>query len=235
MKPETTGLLRHGESFATATLIAAGCAMLVALPGCSVASRATAEWKPVPGVGPWTVPGQQAVAESRNYFVSLMADSQGHDERWHAPDGRTIDAWKVPERLIDFMVANGEFARWPETNASVYKVGRLRLAPYKFHLVSLFPDVLIAVPHDYGPLRNRSNYDLVGDTSSGFTDRRILNGFPHGPEVPGSGETYWTSATLAVPLTKIAPQPDGGFVIRHAKVELAGHRTASGWHVERIR
>lgn len=213
------------------SLIVVGCVW----SGCSVASRSLAEWKPMGGPGPWAAPNQRAVLETRDYHVSVMADAQGHDERWRAPDGRTVDAWKVCERLVDLLAQTGELQRWPETQAHVYKVGALRLGPYRIYLVSLFPDVAILVPHDYGPVTNRSNADLVGWGEGALGDRRIMNYIYYGASVPSTSRAYWISADLGVPLTPISVTTDGGFSIAHSKIELIGQPGGAGLSVVRIR
>lgn len=205
------------------------------MAGCSVASRSLAEWKPMGGLGPWSAPNQRAVLETRDYHVSMMADAQGHDERWRIPDGRTADAWKVCERIVDLLAQTGELERWPETQAFVYKVGALRLGPYRLYLVSLFPDVTIFVPHEYGPLINRSNIDLVGSGEEALGDRRIMNHIYYGTSVPATARAYWISSDLGVPLTPVSITTEGGLSIVHSKVELIGHRNGEESSVVRVR
>lgn len=209
--------------------------LAIALSGCSVATRSLADWKPMGKEGPWSGRGTQATLESREYFVSAMADVQGHDERWRAPNGQTIDAWKVCERLVDYLIDSGEFGRWPQTQSYVYKVGAQRLGPYTIHLVSLFPAVAILVPHDYGPLKNRSNYDLVGMGHDTFGDRRMLNYIRYGTAIPSAPTLFWVSADLNVPVTPVVINAESVFTIRHSKFELVGLKTSYGFSTERLK
>ena len=209
---------------------------LVLLSGCAVVTRPLAEWKPVEGfTGPLTGVGQQAVTESRSYFKTHMSDAQGHDERWRSPDGRTADPWKVSTRLVDWLTETGDYARWPKTQSHVYKTGAQRLAPYKIYIVSLFPTVAIFAAHDYGPIRNRSNNDLVGSDWRTFSDTRLLNRFHFGTAVPEPGPLFWTSPELKVGLTPIRLNPDGGFTINHPKFVLVGQNTPSAFVIERTK
>jgi hypothetical protein len=203
------------------------------LIGCAVVTRPLAEWKPMGGPGPWAAPKQRAVLETREY------DELGfsrHDERWRAPDGRSADAWKTCERFVDQLTQTGELPRWPETHTYVYKVeGAQRLGPYLIYLVSLFPDVAILVPHDYGPLTNRSIADIVGWGHDALGDPRIMNHIYYGPSVPGAGQVYWVSADLKVPLTPVTMTAGGGFTVAHPKVELVGRPRDGGFDVIRVR
>lgn len=215
--------------------------LLVALglTGCSLASRTVAKWEAIAidNPSPWTAPNQRAVLQSRDYHVSMLADAQGHDERWRAPDGRTVDAWKTSERLVDLLKATGELQRWPEAGGHVYKVGAVRLGPYRIYVVSVFPDVAVLIPHDYGPLANRSNYDLVGGGEGELSlgDSRILNRIYYRTSLPAAPRVFWISADLAVPPTPAPATADGGFAITHPKIELVGQPSGGGLSVARLR
>jgi hypothetical protein len=163
-----------------------------------------------------------------------MTDGGGDDIRWRAPNGRTVDAWRVSERLVDHLAKTGELAKWPETQWSYGGVVR-RLGPYKLFLVSVFPAVAILVPYDYGSLRNRSTYDLVSTGDGGFGNPRVLNYLYTETAFAGNLPFYWMSADLGVPLTPVTLDPKGGFRVQHAKVELQGRRVEDRWEVTRTR
>ncbi len=198
-------------------------------------TRPLAEWQPLGKSGPWSSPDQRAVLETRDYHVSRMATVQGHDERWRAPDGRTADAWKACERLVDWLARTGELQRWPETGAHVHNVGAQRLGPYRIYLVSIFPDVALLIPHDYGPIARRSIFDLVGSGENALGDRRIMNHIYYGTTVPATQRVFWISSDLGIPLTPAGISADGRFSVSHAKIELLGQPGEEGISITRLR
>src|SRR5690606_28349628 len=117
-------------------ILSIGIALL--LVGCGAANRATAPWTPVSSEGPWSRAGARAVLESREYWGSVMAAGVSSDERFRAPDGRTTDAQRVVNRFITFLEKDGTLRSWPETGSYIDSRAVV-LAPYRFHLVSVFP------------------------------------------------------------------------------------------------
>lgn len=202
------------------------------LGGCGTLDRASAPWTVILADGPWAAHGQRAVLESREYWASPMAAGVTSEERFRAPDGRSTDAYRAVSRLVGFLEKNGTLQKWPETHAYIDSRAQ-RLAPYRFHLVSVFPNVVILSGHDFGPI-NRSIYDLVGEAPKGaLSDDRILNHIEVGTVLPAASDLFWVSSDLDIPITKIALDEEGGFEIRHSGIELVGRKIGISIIVER--
>jgi len=203
------------------------------LAGCGTVDRASAPWTVITADGPWAASGQRAVLESREYWASPMAAGVTSEERFRAPDGRSTDAYREVARLFSFLEKNGTLQKWPETGGSVDGHPTV-LAPYRFHIVSVFPVVAILSSHDFGPIKNRSVYALLGEAPKGaLSDDRLLNHIEVGTEFSASDDLFWVSLDLGVPITKIAFAEEGGFEIRYSGIELVGRKFGSSIIVER--
>ncbi|MDR2674206.1 MAG: hypothetical protein LBC18_04880 [Opitutaceae bacterium] len=201
--------------------------------GCAVVNRAVAPWTTVVADGPWSAAGQHAVLESRAYWSSIMAAAMSSDERLRAPDGRTADAQRTVNRLITYFEKKGSLQNWPETDAHINSKAVV-LAPFYFHLVSVFPTVVIMSAHDFGAPRNRCTYEIVGlGTKGSLGDARIMNYIEISTIIPASNQLYWASADLRVPISPIEVDARGEFTIQHPKVLLVGRRAGDSFIVER--
>jgi hypothetical protein len=162
-----------------------------------------------------------------------MAAGVTPEERFRAPDGRRTDASREVIRLFGLLEKNGTLQKWPETGAYIDSHAQ-RLAPYRFHLVSVFPTIAILSGHDFGPIKNRSTYALVGEAPKGaLSDDRVLNHVEVGTEFPASDDLFWASSELGVPITRVALDAQGGFEIRHSGIELQGRKVGASIIVER--
>jgi hypothetical protein len=109
------------------------------------------------------------------------------------------------------------------------------IAPFKFHLVSIFPTVIVLAGHDFGPIKNRSIDDLVGSAPrNSLGDSRVLNHLEFGTSFLDATEFYWFSPDLDIPITKLTVDRSG-FVIQHPKISLIGKRSGGNVFVERIK
>lgn len=203
------------------------------LAGCGTVDRASAPWTVITSDGPWAASGQRAVLESRDYWASPMAAGVTSKERFRAPDGRTTDASREVTRLFGFLEKDGTLQKWPETGGAIDGHPTV-LAPYRFYIVSAFPVVAILSSHDFGPIKSRSVYALVGQAPKGaLSDHRLLNHIQVGTEFPVSDDLFWVSSDLGVPITKVAFDAEGGFKIRHSGIELVGRKVGASIIVER--
>jgi hypothetical protein len=203
------------------------------LAGCGTVDRMSAPWTVIKSDGPWAASGQRAVLESREYWASPMAAGVTSEERFRAPDGRSTDAYREVTRLFSFLEKKGSLQIWPETGAYIDSRAQ-RLAPYRFHLVSVFPSVAILSSHDFGAIKNRSTYALVGEAPRGaLSDDRIMNHIEVGTEFIATDQLFWVSSDLDVPITKVAFDAEGGFEISHSGIELVGRKVGANIVVER--
>ena len=162
-----------------------------------------------------------------------MAAGVTSEERFRAPDGRSTDAYREIARLFSFLEKNGTLQKWPATGGTIDGHPTV-LAPYRFHIVSVFPVVAILSSHDFGPIKTRSVYALVGEAPKGaLSDARVLNHIEVGTEFLPSDDLFWVSSELGVPITKIAIDAEGGFEIRHSGIELVGRKVGASIIVER--
>ena len=207
--------------------------IVLVLVGCGTVDRASAPWSVIVADGPWAASGQRAVLESREYWASPMAAGVTSEERFRAPDGRSTDAYREVTRLFSFLEKNGTLQKWPETGGAIDGHPTV-LAPYRFHIVSVFPFVAILSSHDFGPIKSRSVYALVGEAPKGaLSDDRLLNHIEVGIEFPASDDLFWVSSDLGAPITKVAFDAEGGFEIRHSGIELVGRKVGASIIVER--
>lgn len=209
--------------------------MLFFLAGCGTYNRVSAPWTVVVAEGPWASSDGRAVLESRAYWASLMAAVMTSEERFRAPDGRYVDAERAVGQLISFLEKSGALQKWPETDGYINSRAQ-RLAPYRIHIASVFPVVAILTGHDFGPIKNRSVFGLMGDAPKGaLHDDRILNHIEIGSTVPISDTLFWVSSDIRVPITEVPLDAKGGFEIKHARIELAGRRVGDAIIIERKR
>ena len=207
--------------------------VVLVLAGCGTVDRASAPWTVITADGPWAASGQRAILESREYWASPMAAGVTSEERFRAPGGRSTDAYREVVRLFSFIEKSGTLQKWPQNGGAID--GRPTvLAPYRFHIVSVFPVVAILSSHDFGPIKSRSVYALVGEAPKGaLSDDRILNHIEVGTEFPASDDLFWVSSDLGVPITKVAFDTEGGFEIRQSGIELVGRKVGAFIIVER--
>lgn len=209
--------------------------VLLCLCGCGTANHLSAPWTAISESGPWCAASERAVLQSREYWSGMMASAVSSDKRFLAPDGRSINAQRVITSLINFLEKKGAFRAWLKTNGSIN--GRpVFLAPYRFHLVSVFPSIVILSSQDFGAIQNRSNYDLVCEIPKGaLRDDRILNYIETDASIPSHSDLYWCSADLGVPITKIQIDAHGGFKIQGYGLVITGKKEGDRFLVERIK
>jgi hypothetical protein len=53
-----------------------------------------------------------------------------------------------------------------------------------------------------------------------------MNHIEVGVKLPLSNSLFWASAELGVPITSLATDAQGNFVIQHASVSLTGHKAS---------
>jgi hypothetical protein len=203
----------------------------------SMCPLAAAEWQVAWEDGPWAGPGQRCALERRERKVAFSVTGSTTDSRFRSPNGRTVDDWKTSVAFGAYLDEAGILATWQETGAGVGKYKQV-LGPYRLYLVSVLPVVVVMVPHDYGPVKNRSVYDLVGDGSrNSLGNHRFMNYLYFGtkvPRVPEGAQLVWVSSDLKTPITPVE-NTAAGFVIRHPKVVLEATRAGDGFSVVRTR
>ena len=199
--------------------------------GCS---RTSAPWKSISTKGPLSGPNEIALLESREYWSSIMASGVSSDYRFKTTDGRTADAARLESKIVSFLEKKGHLSRWPDSQSSIN--GRVqKVAPYKIHIISIFPVVVVLSPYDYGELRgNRSNSNIVGWRSpESLQDDRILNHLFFSPSIEMADSLFWFSPDLGIDITPVSKSHPGNFIIDDPKIKMIGKPSGSLLKFER--
>ena len=114
-------------------------------------------------------------------------------------------------------------ATWPDTGAHINSMAQ-KLSPYRIHVVSVFPTIVILKPHDYGTISGRSIDSIVGFQSrNALHDDRLINHIILGSSLPISDSLFWFSPDLDVNITPVEKSSDGKFFIRGRQLVLTGN------------
>ena len=188
--------------------------------GCTPIDRAFAPWDVIVEDGPLSGKNEKAVLEARYYSTMGMPS---HDLRLRTQNGKTINAKKLTNDIVSYLEKKGHLATWPDTGAHINSMAQ-KLSPYRIHVVSVFPTIVILKPHDYGTISGRSIDSIVGFQSrNALHDDRLINHIILGSSLPISDSLFWFSPDLDVNITPVEKSSDGKFFIRGRQLVLTGN------------
>ena len=144
---------------------------------------------------PWSGPNRRVIEERRTYSVAMAPTGHQTDYRWVTSSFSKRDPFSYPDQIDAYLNKLGMISRWPESQSGVNGI-RLRVAPYKFTIVSVHPLIVVMRPHDFGRLENRSNNDIVGNPPQAMRSGYLLNYYEYGTTILYQSDLLWFSPDL---------------------------------------
>jgi hypothetical protein len=115
-------------------------------------------WEARTRPAPWMAPNTRAVEYIRIH--EGIGGGSTAEREWRDAGGRRVSIDDTKPALEKFMHDTGMFSTWPNSPTLSFQ-GVERLAPLRFVMVSIDPDVILMTPFDFGPPGNRSGDDIV--------------------------------------------------------------------------
>ena len=147
--------------------------------------------------------------------------------------GRKLDLKNIFETADQFLQANGILEEWPTIQANI-NGEQQRVAPYKIHLVSIEPDIIVLIPHNYGELNDNSIRGIVGDRPEYASySKYLINHIFIGSKIPFSKDTQWFCPTAKIGVSSLALDDTGTGTIQVDDVTLTLEHVDDHWEITR--
>lgn len=218
-------VLARMPALALAVFLAGGC-------------RSYESWQHVNEDAPFAAPlirakSVQRWSEPPRFIIAVG----GYDHRWIEPGGKWMRPYEARRAAEKYLIDSGATDQWPETDSSIGSVN-LRLAPYRFTIVSIFPTVVLMEPHRYPERKGRSTNEVLAprptQSVSSFSGLILMNDFAYGTSGSYFPGMLWFSPDLKCgPVLLNMSGPGSGQVsLRDGAIEITIEGTV--WHAKRV-
>ncbi len=200
----------------------------------AVAGCGTSTVRRTESTGPWIGAGTPTLeTEVRTLYPWGPLDEV--NSYWSSDRGDRVNAAKVIDASIEFLVQRGYFARWPKGGMGYDDVSSRCIAPYSFHLVSIKPTVVVMVSAD-GTVDSlgvpkRKN----GDAKPGKVTKYFENDWEYGDYFPDGTEILWYSPDLKLEPAPVYRTGTGTIEISAERIHIMASLENGLWKTERLR
>jgi hypothetical protein len=199
-----------------------------------LASCGGSGWVEHPFDGPWDGPNLKVKEYRRTTQHQMFGPDSKTRILWTVRNGNRVSPDTILTPLVEHLKGLPEFKNWPESQSNFNGIQQ-RVAPYKFYLVAIEPVVLVALPDDFRSL-DRSNYEIIGETTNRFfSNRYLLNRIECATTIPFHSQISWCSSDLNIQLTRLEPLNENTIKIEDEKVRLVLRKEGDVWRVTRER
>ena len=177
------------------TLMSTAPRRITALGLLAIVAGACHPWIPHPELTPWIAPGTRAVE-----YIQEVEHSRSV---WRDAAGRSFDELKIQNSIEKMLLATKMYEQWPKSQKFT-SWGALRVAPFRFTLVSINPTVVLMTPFDFGPPTGRAAADVTASegTRGCLVNPQMLNTIECGISAVYAAGMLWFSPDL-----KVRPEP----------------------------
>ncbi len=182
---------------------------------------------------PWFAPNKQAVLQSR-LKPSIGPTGPIRLYRWKYSWGESEFPKEIVEKIDEFFNEKKMIDEWASGLGTVNGISQ-RLAPYKIYIISVNPLVLIFEEYDYGDIKERSIFQIMGPVKErwGLQSRHLLNDYKYLTKFEYTGVLHWCSPDMDIHLTPVEflqtntytiPLPDGQLELKKERNSLITKR-----------
>lgn len=183
---------------------------------------------PVPDA-PWSAAGKRAVLET-------FTQDGITKTRWAGGGWNNAAYESFYNSLGQGLRSSSEFNTWPKSRSNTGGVfgGPERIAPYQFYVVSLWPTVVLAIPHDYGPGRISIDPGESTNHAERMVPMKFVNNYAAVTTVlPLVREIKWYSPSESHELTRLTIPDSGAAAIDVGRAHLLIQRQGDQMTVTR--
>ena len=157
---------------------------------------------------PWCGPDKHPVEERKSYDSMFAPTGSTIEYRWVTSFWQKHTIYSYPEAIDSYLKKINLIDNWPASQSWNNNINE-KVAPYKFTFVSIHPLVVIMRPYEFGPLKNRSTYDIVGSPDSAMRSKYLLNYYEYGTSFPFQPDLSWFSPDLEIKPKKLELSKSG--------------------------
>lgn len=145
--------------------VAAALSLALLLDACTTRGP----WRQEDDPTPWIAPGTRALL----FFRQVENFGVTGERAWRDAQGRDHLVNDIQDDIEEFLYKSGMMARWPDSNSG-NEHGTMRLAPFRFTVVTVNPTVVLMSPFDFGAPVGKSASELLAPI---WNKRCLGNGY----------------------------------------------------------
>lgn len=171
-------------------------------------------WETIKEPAPLCEAGKTAVSKSRICYPPFLVPATERTEYAWDTGNNLLHRESIVEEIDEYLYEIGYINQLNDIVGGINGIP-IRMAPYRFFIVSLEPTIVIMTDYDYGSIERKSIAGLCGKMNSQYIhySKYLANGYHYGTLIPKMSSYKWFAPKYTKEIQNVTKE-DGRFFIK---------------------